>query len=131
MGIEVQQGADDGFGLISTVVGIFLLAIVAIALIPGLVSGLRQSQTNAIIGTATQLVNQQLEDAKSHPTCSSITPVSVDAHPTQRVTIHVVRSVGVCPSTGYPQAIPVTATATRSDTGAMVTATTSVFVTAQ
>jgi prepilin-type N-terminal cleavage/methylation domain-containing protein len=64
---------ESGFTLIEVVVAIFLLAIVALGLIPGLVGALKVSSQNTNIATASQLVNQQIDAARAGtPTCTTL-----------------------------------------------------------
>jgi len=67
----IEQG---GFTLIEVVVAMFLLAIVATGLIPALVGSLKVSAQNTNIATASQLVSQQIDIARSGPaTCAALT----------------------------------------------------------
>jgi prepilin-type N-terminal cleavage/methylation domain-containing protein len=66
----VERG---GFTLIEVVVAMFLLAIVATGLIPALVGSLKVSGQNTTIATASQLVGQQIDIARSGTaTCSAL-----------------------------------------------------------
>ena len=67
----VERG---GFTLIEVVVAMFLLGIVATGLIPALVGSLKVSAENTTIATASQLVSQQIDIARSGTaTCSALT----------------------------------------------------------
>ncbi|KGJ82349.1 hypothetical protein GY21_00845 [Cryobacterium roopkundense] len=55
--------ADAGFGLIEIAVSMFLLALLAVAFLPFLVQGVRQSSANGTLATGTQLVNKEMENA--------------------------------------------------------------------
>lgn len=66
-------GDEGGFTLIEIVVALFLLAIVATGLIPTLVGSLKVSSQNTTIATASQLVAQQIDIARTGPaTCSAL-----------------------------------------------------------
>lgn len=88
---------DEGLGLLEIVISMFLIALIAIAFIPVLVSGLRASELNSTTATATRLVAQAVDAAhRAEPAnCSALqlvagTTTQVDA---QGVTIEVVSSV--------------------------------------
>lgn len=122
--------ADDGFGLVEVIVSMVILAVIAIAFLPVLIQGMKQSVANATLATATQLVNEKLQLAQaSGPTCTNVTLVAgeedfVDDH---GVTIHVTTTVGTCPvAVGT---IEVAVTATRAGTSdVLAVAKTLVFV---
>jgi type II secretory pathway pseudopilin PulG len=130
---RLSRGNDDrGFGIAEVLVAMFLLGLIAVALIPILVQGLRVSVQNASLATATQLANQQIEQVRSLTACSSITAATSTAT-AQNVPLKAVRTIGsTCPSTanGYPTTVKVSVTVTRTDTSAVLaTANTLVFVT--
>jgi Tfp pilus assembly protein PilV len=62
---ERSLDAEDGFGMIEIVVSMFMLALLAIAFLPVLIQGIRTSESNARLATATQLVNQSVELARA------------------------------------------------------------------
>lgn len=65
---------DTGFGLIEIVISMFLLGLLAIAFLPLLITSMRTTVTNSSIATATQLVNQQMDLARSAGnTCALLT----------------------------------------------------------
>ena len=65
---------DGGFTLIEVVVAMFLLAIVVTGLIPALLGSLKLSARNTNIATASQLVGQQIDVARSGvATCAALT----------------------------------------------------------
>lgn len=123
--------ADDvGFGLIEIIVAMMLLAIIAIAILPTLIQGLKLSSANATFAAATGIVNGQLEDARSSSSCAGVTPTNTTATDSRGVVLKIVRTVGTCPAAlaNYPASIPVTVTVTRADTGVIISARTSVYV---
>ena len=120
-----RQRGEEGVGLIEILISIMLLAILATALVPVLVNGLRQASSNATLATATQLANNELERARSWKTCSALTPGSVSITDARAVVLTLSTTVGSCsPSPENPVSVPVTVTVTRQDTGVVVTATT-------
>ena len=122
--------SEDGFGLIEITIAMFLMAALAMAFLPMLIQGLKQSASNTTLATATQLVNERMQLIASAGTvCDHITALGTteDFADPRGVTIRVTTAVGTCP-TG-PGTVSVTATATRTDTSAvLVTADTLVFV---
>jgi len=103
---------DEGFGLIEIVVSMFLLALIAIAVLPLLIQGVTTAARNATMATATQLVSAELEQARAAAAanCNAVrlfaatttTPVT-DARGTAYL---VARSAGSCP-VAYPGTISV------------------------
>ncbi|RZU64111.1 hypothetical protein EV379_0405 [Microterricola gilva] len=121
---------DSGVGLIEIIIAMMLLAIIAIAILPTLIQGLKLSSANATFASATAIVNGQLEDARSYKSCAAVTPTNTTATDARGVTLKVVRTVGTCPAAlvSYPASIPVIVTVTRADTGVIISARTSVYV---
>lgn len=120
---------SDGFGIIEIVVAMFLLAIVAVAIIPILVQGLRLSVQNTVIASATQLANLQIEQVRGLTSCGSVT-AATNTSSVQGVPLKAVRTIGTtCPASGYPITVKVSITVTRTDTSVVLaTANTLVFV---
>jgi type II secretory pathway pseudopilin PulG len=88
---------DAGIGLIEIIISMFLIALLAIAFIPVLVSALRASELNSTAATATRLVAQAIDDARTRGAADcaaaqllNATRDTVDA---QGVTLRVVTSV--------------------------------------
>lgn len=118
----LSEHRELGFGLVEIMVSMMLLALIAVAILPTLVGSLRNAAMNATLATATGLVNQQLEDARSHvpSTCNSLAASDYTVTDTRGVVLKVARTVATCPPAGYPRAIAVTVATTRVDTGAAV-----------
>lgn len=108
----------------------FVLTILALALLPLLVQAVRVSTDNTTRATAVQIVNQQMELAQAAgPSCSEVTslPSVIDRTDSRGVPIRVVTSFGSCPAT--VGTVGVSAVATRLDSGAeLARADTLVFV---
>ena len=127
---RMRSDNDDGFGIAEVLVAMFLLGLIAVAVIPILVQGLRASLSNAAVASATQLANQQLEEVRGLTACSAVT--SADTTSTmQNVPLRATRTIGTtCPATGYPITVKVSVSVTRTDTNiVLTTASTLVFVT--
>ena len=121
---------DSGFGLIEIVVSMFILALLAIALLPLLVQGLRQAANGTTLATATQLVSEKMQLAQSKgPNCASVaaTAGTVDLTDPRGIVLRVTTTTGSC--TGSPTTVSVTTSVARLDTGVTITtASTLVFV---
>jgi prepilin-type N-terminal cleavage/methylation domain-containing protein len=125
---------EDGFTLIEVMISLFLLALIAAALLPVLVQGLKIAASNATLATATQLANEQIESMRAQKLCSSVVAASTTVVDPRNVSLKVDRTIGAScpagPTTGYPAAIPVAVSVTRVDTGqSLVSVNTIVFVT--
>jgi prepilin-type N-terminal cleavage/methylation domain-containing protein len=71
---QLRGGDEHGFGLVEILVSMTLLAIILAALAPLLVNSVRVSARNATIAYGTQLVNRQIELARSQSTtCADFT----------------------------------------------------------
>lgn len=98
-----SRESDRGIGLLEIVISMFLIALLAIAFIPVIISGIRASSLNSTVATATRLVSQAVDAARTAAptTCAeaqllNTTSTQVDA---QGVTLRVTTSVpavGVC-----------------------------------
>jgi prepilin-type N-terminal cleavage/methylation domain-containing protein len=81
------RGADAaGFSLVEVVIAMFILGVIALALLPPLVNGLRFASEQAITATATRQVNALIEEARESHKCPEINllaPATFD-----RFTVH-------------------------------------------
>ncbi len=92
---------DAGLGLLEIVISMFLISLLAISFIPVLIAGLRAAESNSTTATATRLVAQAIDVARTTGAndCADAEflddPVieEVDA---QGVTIRVTTSIGSC-----------------------------------
>ncbi len=125
-------GSQDGFGIAEVLVAMFILGLIAIAIIPTLVQGLRLSMTNSTIATATQLANQQVEQVRAVTSCGGVLPTTTTAN-VQGVPLQATRTVGTtCPvaTASYPTTVRITVSVKRTDTNAVLaTANSLIFVT--
>lgn len=62
---DASSRRDAGIGLIEIIISMFLISLLAIAFIPVLVSALRASELNSTSATATRLVAQAIDDART------------------------------------------------------------------
>lgn len=95
--------ADAGIGLIEIIISMFLISLLAIAFIPVIVSALRASELNSTSATATRLVSQAVDDARSRGAAdcaaAQLLNAVTDEVDAQGVTIRVTTSVptvGTC-----------------------------------
>ncbi len=106
-----RHRADGGFGLIEVIVSMFLFALTSMAFVPVLINGLGLSASTATLTTATQLLNQQIEQARSqHATCAALTAFVAETIPPvidQRgVSLQATRDPVTCP-VSYPGTVAV------------------------
>ncbi|TFD30324.1 hypothetical protein E3T40_15080 [Cryobacterium sp. TMT1-19] len=65
--------AESGFGIIEIIVSMFLLALLAVAMLPLLIQSMTVASRNSKIASATQVVGQQLEQLRaSGSSCSAV-----------------------------------------------------------
>ncbi len=126
--------ADAGIGLIEIVISMFLISLLAIAFIPVIVSALRASELNSTSATATRLVSQAIDDARSRGAADcaaaqllNATTQEVDA---QGVTITVTTTVPTVANCTAGSAITVTVIAiNNADESVLADARTQIFLT--
>lgn len=131
---ESQLGPDAGFGLVEIVVSMFILALIAIAFLPLLIQGVQVTANNRSLATATQLVHDQLERARSLDTCSALVAFEADA--TQpNPDFEVIRTVlhptivGADPCTiDYPGVLKVTIEVERADDAVLLVGATTLIL---
>ena len=122
---ERPQTGARGFGMIEIVVSMFLIALMAMAILPVMISSMKLTTTNVVVTRATQVVSTQLDLARQQgelsPTCAAIrglattTPIVV-VDP-KGEPLRYMRSVGSCPAS-YPGTVAVTVTVTMTTSGA-------------
>jgi len=128
-GSNESHANDAGFGLIEIVVSMFMLAILAIAFLPVLVEGLKQSVATSTTATATQLVAERMQLAQAKgPVCADVAVLAGTSQFTdpRGVILAVTTTVGSCTNA---TTVAVSTAAVRLDTGVTVaSARTLVFV---
>ncbi|WEK14109.1 MAG: prepilin-type N-terminal cleavage/methylation domain-containing protein [Candidatus Microbacterium phytovorans] len=118
-----QRSADDGFSLVEVLISLFLLAMLALAVLPLLVGATRVSVSNRDLATATAFANAQLAPIKTAFPTDSATTSCASLRTQARTGIAgpdgttAAIAVNPCPATsaGYPASVPVTVTVTDSD----------------
>lgn len=68
-----KASSDGGFSLIEVIIAMFLLGLVAMALLPALWQGIAVSSQQSATATATRHLNAIVEKARDDPTCLSLT----------------------------------------------------------
>lgn len=63
---------DEGFSIVEVIIAMFLLAIVAVAILPALFNGVRYSSQQSAVATATRQLNSFVEQARQTPSCGSL-----------------------------------------------------------
>lgn len=63
--VENDRASDSGIGLLEIVISMFLIALLAIAFVPVIISGIRASSLNSTVATATRLVSQAVDVARA------------------------------------------------------------------
>jgi prepilin-type N-terminal cleavage/methylation domain-containing protein len=113
--VKGRLSEDSGFGLIEIIVSMFLLAILAMAFLPLLISSLRVTSVNTSIATATQLVSEQMERARAQGSVCSALPMSTTEVNAEDSTLTLKRTRGTCPAAAnYPAAVPFTVTVVKA-----------------
>ncbi len=112
---------EQGFTLVEIVVSMFLLAILALAMLPVLIQGLLQSAENTTLATANQVASKYLELARAEPdTCQAVQDfagTAVPAHTDPRgIELYVSLTHGTCPA-DLPGVMAFGVSVTRGDTG--------------
>lgn len=69
----MQRNSDSGgFSIVEVIVAMFLLAIVAVALLPALFNGIQYSSQQSAVATATRQLNSLVEQARRAPSCGAM-----------------------------------------------------------
>lgn len=113
---------DDGLGLVEVVVAMFLLALVALALLPLLITGMKLAVANTTLAAATQLANDRMTAAQSAgPDCARVKQLSADPVTTTDARDVAIRAettvTGDCPDPGEASTLKVETVVSRVDTG--------------
>jgi len=61
-----------GFSLIEVIISMVILGIIAIAMLPALINGIRYSSEQASVATATRQLNAIVEEARRAPSCANL-----------------------------------------------------------
>ena len=132
-GTSPRGTGDTGMGLIEVVIAMFLLALLAMAALPLLIGTLKLSAGNSSVTTATQLVEEQLAQARAQTaTCGGLTAFAASTVPTVTDGTGAVLQparVVTCPA-AYPGTARFVATVTNGGGTVVASATTLIYVSA-
>lgn len=67
---------QEGLGLVEVIIAMFLLAVIAIAILPALWQGIQQSATQSSTATATRYLNALVEEAREAHSCTALTSIA-------------------------------------------------------
>lgn len=109
---------DQGFSLVEVIIAMFLLAVIALAILPALVQGMRLSSEQSATATATRELNALVEQARDNPTCTNLHAVSASRTVTDGAgrDITTVGTVEGCPGRGITATVELTAVSASGDT---------------
>jgi type II secretory pathway pseudopilin PulG len=119
---------DEGLGMIEIVVSMLMLALLAVAFLPVLITGLKSTAANAVSATATQLANQAIESVRdgSYANCAALNALASSAFkPDGRSgQLQVVRVVTCVAGDGQPETVSVVVREASGDQTVLARATT-------
>jgi type II secretory pathway pseudopilin PulG len=103
---------DAGFGLVEIVVSMFILALLALSLLPLLVQGVRVAAFNSTQASANRMVHDRIEQGRASESCAAVLSQagSTTTAPDGRGDSFVITGtagVATCPSV-YPAVIKLT-----------------------
>lgn len=61
--------ATSGFSLVEVIIAMFILGLIAVALLPALYNGIRYSSEQSAVATATRHLNALIEEMRDNPDC--------------------------------------------------------------
>lgn len=102
---------SDGFSIVEVIIAMFLLGLVAVAVLPALWQGIQFSSQQSAVATATRQVNALIEQARDNPTCASLTSFGTPSTVQDGAghTITIAGAVGACPSASKTVSLILTA----------------------
>lgn len=102
---------DEGLGMIEIVVSMFMIALLAVAFLPVLITGIKATASNAVAATATQLANQAIESARtgSYANCTALNALAESSFTSdgRGGQLQVIRVVTCVAGDGQPETITV------------------------
>ncbi|WP_308491236.1 prepilin-type N-terminal cleavage/methylation domain-containing protein [Microbacterium terrisoli] len=63
-----RRSDDSGFGLVEIVIALFLLGIIAVAILPVMINGIRYSSEQSTVATATRQLSALVDQARENAT---------------------------------------------------------------
>ncbi len=109
--MDAQTPGDRGFSIVEILIAMFLLALVAVSLLPALWQGIQYSTQQSAVATATRELNSLVEEARANPTCANLSSVALARTVTDGAgrTITTSGSVGTCPALSKTVTLSLTA----------------------
>jgi prepilin-type N-terminal cleavage/methylation domain-containing protein len=126
--MDAHKPDDRGFSVVEILIAMFLLALVAVSLLPALWQGIQYSSQQSAVATATRELNSLVEEARANPTCASLSSVALAKTVTDGAgrTITTSGSVGTCPAPS--KTVTLALTAVDASGGSLATTTAIVYV---
>ena len=96
----MTKASEDGFSIVEVLIARFLLALVAVALLPALWQGIQYSTQQSAVATATRELNALVDQARESSSCAGLTAVAVSRPVNDGANREFTTSgtVGTCPS---------------------------------
>lgn len=115
---------ETGFSVIEVLIAVFLLGLVAVALLPALWQGIQLSSQQSAVATATRELNALVEEARATPTCANLSAVAVAKTVADGSGHSITTSgtVGTCPAPSKTVKLALTAVDMSGDKLASTTA---------
>lgn len=123
-----HNGADTGFSIVEVIIAMFLLAVIALAILPMLIQGVRSSSHESLTATATRDVYGYVEKARQNATCTGLTSLSGAHLYTDASGRTLFTTTVAVPSCAVTTAVRVTVTATSPSGTSLADADALVFV---
>jgi Tfp pilus assembly protein PilV len=125
--------SSEGVSLVEIVVAMFILALIAMAFLPLLVQGVRQSAASATRATAVQLVSDQIDQARSAGTSCAVVRALVGVLATtdsRGNSLTRTNTAGTCSAVvgTYPTTLTFTVNVTRAGGISLAKASTLIYV---
>jgi Tfp pilus assembly protein PilV len=126
--------SSDGVSLVEIVVAMFILALIAMAFLPLLVQGVKQSAANATRATAVRLVSDQIDQARSAGTsCAAVRAAMVGSVVTtdsRGNSLTRANTAGTCSAVvgAYPTTLTFSVDVTRTGGASLAKASTLIYV---
>lgn len=118
--VRRQSRGNDGFSLVEVVIAMFLIGLIAVALLPALWQGISLSSQQSATATATRHLYALIEEARAAQSCAGLSAITApDSIPDGKGAMVVIAGTydtDTCPVGVTPigEAIAVTLTATDS-----------------
>jgi Tfp pilus assembly protein PilV len=125
--------SSDGVSLIEIVVSMFILALIAMAFLPLLIQGVKQSAATATRATAVRMVSDEIDRARlAGPKCADVrtkvgSVVTIDSRGNSLTTA---KTAGICSAVvaSYPTTLTFTVDVTRTGGASLAKASTLIYV---